>query len=62
MLRTEFVTFLSRQRYIYINKQIKKTIFIYNFYKYVLIGTKILLAPVFPSPRCSSTSDVRKNG
>lgn len=43
MLRTEFVTlFLSLQRYIYIyNKQTKKTIFLYNFYKYVLVLSAI---------------------
>lgn len=48
MLRTEFVTlFLSLQRYIYIyiyNKQTKKTIFLYNFYKYVLEYVLVLSA------------------
>ena len=33
-----------------------------SFRENVLTRTKIFLAPVFPSPRCSSTSDVRKNG
>ena len=33
-----------------------------SFYENVLSWAKIFLAPVFPRPRCSSTSDVRKNG
>lgn len=42
MLRTEFVTFLSRQRYIYIIKcKHKDDFFSYNFYKYVLEGNAL---------------------